>query len=105
MATQTSTYSGSLTTTKHSGYDLLIEKLKPNHFALVSMAILIGSCAGGIGAMYVFMSGAPFWQFILGLGISMANLIACIGQAPTKWVFNFFALSVIINLILVFSHL
>ena len=88
-----------------SAYDRLIEKLKFNHFALISMAILIGSCAGGIAAMYVFQAGAPFWQFLLGLSISMANLIACIAQASTKTVFTLFMSSIAINLILVLSHI
>ena len=91
--------------TSMGSYDLLIEKLKFNHFALISMAILIGSCAGGIAAMFVFMSGAPLWQFILGLGVSMANLIACIGQAPTKWVFNLLVLSIVVNALLIISHI
>ncbi len=88
-----------------SAYDRFIEKLKFNHFALISMAILIGSCAGGIAAMYVFQAGAPFWQFLLGLSISMANLIACISQASTKTVFTLFMSSIALNLILVLSHI
>lgn len=107
MATTQTTYSASAirSEVKNSAYDALIEKLQFNHFALISVAILIGSCAGGIAAMYVFMTGAPFWQFAVGLTVSMANLIACIGQAPTKWVFNLFMLAVAVNLILVIMHL
>lgn len=108
MATLTKSYPQSQSVS-HSGagfsYNALIEKLKFNHFALISMAILIGSCAGGIAAMYVFMSGAPLWVFIVGLGVSMANLIACIAQAPTKWVFNLFVLSIVVNTLLVITHL
>lgn len=108
MATLTKTYShsGALQRTEGlSAYDRLIENLKFSHFAVISMSILIGSCLGGIAAMYVFMSGAPFWQFLIGLAVSMANLVACIAQAPTKWVVNFFLLSVLVNSILVLSHL
>jgi hypothetical protein len=93
------------TKTSVSNYDLFIERLKFNHFALISMAILIGSCAGGIAAMFVFQAGAPFWMFLLGLSISMTNLIACIAQASTKTVFNIFMLSLIINAILIISQL
>ncbi len=88
-----------------SAYDRFIEKLKFSHFALISMAILIGSCAGGIAAMFVFQSGAPFWQFVLGLSISMANLITCIAQASTKTVFTIFVSSILVNIILVLSNI
>ncbi len=108
MATITKTYQTTSThEAQHSGsaIDNLIEKLKFNHFALISMAILVGSCLGGIAAMYVFMNGAPFWQFALGLSVSMANLIACISQASTKWVVRLFGLSLLVNAILVLANL
>lgn len=109
MATITKNYyptnSNVSSNTSASAYDKFIERLKFSHFALISMAILIGSCAGGIAAMFVFQSGAPFWQFMLGLGISMANLIACIAQASTKTVFTLFMFSLIVNAILVLSHI
>ena len=102
---QTASHSSVRENAKSSSFDLFIERLKFNHFALISMAILIGSCAGGIAAMFVFQSGAPFWQFVLGLSISMANLIACIAQASTKTVFTILTLSLIVNAILVISHI
>jgi hypothetical protein len=55
--------------------------------------------------MFVFMNGAPFWQFVLGLSISMANLIASIAQAPTRWVFYIFITSLLVNSILVVVNL
>jgi hypothetical protein len=79
----------------------LIERLQFSHFALISMSILIGSCLGGIASMFVFMNGAPFWQFVLGLTISMANLVASIAQAPTRWVFYIFIISLFVNTVLV----
>jgi hypothetical protein len=81
-------------------YDRFIEGLKFSHFGLISMAILFGSCLGSIAAMCVFYNGAPIWVFAIGLFASMANLVACIGQAPTKWVVNIFVLSVLVNLAL-----
>lgn len=84
-----------------SRYDKLIEDLKFSYFGLISMTLLIGSIMGGIAAMFVFESGAPFWQFIVGLAFTMANLVAAISQAPTKWVFNLFVLSIIVNTILI----
>lgn len=85
-------------------YNKLIESLKFSHFGLISMTILIGSIVGGIAAMYVFESGAPFWQFALCLSVSMANLVAAIAQAPTKWAFNLFVLSLVVNAILIISN-
>ncbi len=86
-------------------YNKFIEDLKFSHFGLISMTILFGSIMGGIASMYVFQSGAPMWQFIVGLTFSMANLVAAIGQAPTKWAFNLFVLSVIVNVLLILANL
>ena len=85
-------------------YNKFIEDLKFSHFGLISMAILIGSIMGGIAAMFVFQNNAPDWQFIVGLAFSMANLVACIAQAPTKWVFNLFALSLLVNTLLILAN-
>jgi hypothetical protein len=81
-------------------YHKLIEDLKFSHFALISLAILVGSCLGGVAAMYVLMAGLPIWAVGIGLAASLANLVACIAQAPTKWVVNLFTRSVIVNAIL-----
>lgn len=109
MATLTKSYGRQAQNAESSAlftrYDKFIEGLKFSHFGLISMSILIGSCAGGIASMYVFMNGAPFWQFLLGLAVSMTNLVASIAQAPTKWVFNFFVLSLLINALLILSNL
>ena len=71
-----------------SAYDRWIETLKFSHFGIISMTILVGSILGGIASMYVFQNDAPFWQFVVGLYCTMANLVASIAQAPTKWVVN-----------------
>jgi hypothetical protein len=69
------------------------------------MAILIGSIMGGVAAMFVFQNDTPLWQFITGLAFTMANLVASIAQAPTKWVFNLFILSLIVNSILILVNM
>lgn len=84
-------------------YNKLVEDLKFSHFALISIAILFGSCLGGIVAMYVMMAGFPIWAVGIGLSVSLANLVACISQAPTKWVVNIFALSIVVNALLFIS--
>jgi hypothetical protein len=91
------------TTTSSAGtgwYSRLIEDLKFSHFGLISLAILFGSCLGGVAAMYVLMAGFPIWAVGVGLAASLANLVACIAQAPTRWVVNLFTFSVVVNLLL-----
>src|SRR5688572_23081997 len=82
-------------------YEKLIEGLKFNHFAVIASAILIGSCLGSIAAMSLFYYHAPIWVFAIGLFATMANLIVCIAQAPTKWVVNLFAFSALVNTVLI----
>jgi hypothetical protein len=78
-------------------YNTWIESIKFNHFFLMSFAILVGSCVGSISAMFVFYAGAPVWVFAIGLFASIANLVAAISQAPTKYMVTTFFISVIIN--------
>ncbi len=100
-----STLANSNTVSLSKRYNDLIESLKFSHFGLISMAILIGSIMGGIAAMFVFQAGAPLWEFIVGLAFTMANLVASISQAPTKWVFNLFVLSLIVNTLLIVANM
>jgi len=83
-------------------YNNFIEELTFSHFGLMVMAMLISSCLGSITAMAIFFNGGPIWVFAIGLFAAVANLVACISQAPTKWVVNFFILSVVVNLALLF---
>ncbi len=82
-------------------YNKLIDKLQFSYFGLISMTILIGSIIGGISAMYIFENNSPMWQFILCLGFSTMNNVFAISQAPVKWVFNAFVLTVLVNTILI----
>lgn len=88
-----------------SVYDRFIESIKFSHFGVIAMAILFGSCLGSIATMKVFENNAPLWQFVLSLAVTMANLVACISQAPTKWVVNLFSLSVVVNVILLLLNI
>jgi hypothetical protein len=92
-------------TTQLSAYGRLIESLKFSHFGLIAMAILIGSCLGSVATMKIFQNYAPTWQFVLSLGVTMANLVACIAQAPTKWVVNLFVLSLFVNTVLLLINI
>lgn len=88
-----------------SAYDRLIEGLTFSHFGLIAFAILVSSCLGSIATMKIFENHADSWQFILSLAVTMANLVACISQAPTKWVVNLFGLSLIVNTLLLLLNL
>jgi hypothetical protein len=94
-----------VTTANASAYDRLIENLNFSYFGLISMTILIGSIMGAIASMFVFQNNAPFWQFIVALYCAMANLVASIAQAPTKWVVNLFLLSTAVSSLLIVINL
>ncbi len=65
------------------------------------MTILIGSIMGGIAAMFILKNDAPIWQLGICMASAMANNVAAIGQAPTKWVVNLFLACLSINIILI----
>jgi hypothetical protein len=81
-------------------YHDFIERVKFFHFFIMAFAVLFGSCLGSVAAMYVFMAQAPTWVFAVGLFATMANLVASISQAPTKWMVAIFAFSVAVNTVL-----
>ena len=109
MATLTKSYgqsrSSQTKTNLSDRYNKFIANLKFSYFGLISMAILSGSILGGIAVMFVFEAEAPLWEFIVGLSFTMANLVACISQTPTKWVFNLFVLSLVVNSILILVNM
>ncbi len=84
-----------------STYEKFLERAQFNYFFLISFFVTVGSCLGGITAMYVLQGNAPIWQLCLNIYISMANNVACIGQAPLKWVINIFAASILTNIALI----
>jgi hypothetical protein len=86
-------------------YNRFIEKMTFNYYGFIAMSILITSCLGGITTMQIFENGAPLWQFMISVSFTMANLVACIGQAPTKWVINLFALAGVVNTVLLMINL
>ena len=86
-------------------YDKIISKLDFSYFGLISMTILIGSIIGGIAASSILSNDAPIWQLCLCAAVSMANNTAGIAQAPTRWVANLFAVSTIVNVLLILINL
>ena len=87
-----------------SSYDSLIQRLKFSYFGIISMTILIGSCIGGISAMYILKNDAPIWQLGVCMAAAMANNVSAIGQAPIKWVVNLFLINFVLNLILILMN-
>jgi len=100
-----SNQAGNRTAKKVTSYDQFIKNLEFWHFSIISVAIIFSSCLGGIATMQIFENNAPFWEFLLAIGFTMANLVACIAQAPTKWVVNLFAASMLINALLLIINL
>lgn len=98
--TQYSTAAGNV-----SGYSRWIEKLNFSYFGIISMTILIGSIIGGVAAMFILKNNAPIWQLAACMGVAMANNVAAIGQAPTKWVINLFLACAGINTLLILINL
>ena len=88
-----------------SRYDQFIKKIEFSHFGIIAKSILIASCLGSITTMYIFENNGPLWEFIISLGFTMANLVACIGMAPTKWVVNLFTVNVFVNVILLIVNI
>lgn len=87
-----------------SKYEQFIESLNFSYFGLISISILVGSIIGGVAAAAILSNEAPVWQLGLCAAVSMANNTAGIGQAPTKWVFNLFIVSVIVNTLLIIAN-
>lgn len=92
-------------TTQASAYERFMEKIKFSYFGIISMTILIGSCLGGITAMFVMKNDAAMWQLGLCMAVAMTNNVAAISQAPVKWVVNSFLISVVVNVLLILVNL
>ena len=102
---QSSERTSSRSQTSVSSYAQFIERISFNYFGIISMTILIGSILGGIGAMYILKNNAPIWELGLCMAGAMANNVAAIGQAPTKWVVNLFIVSSVISVLLILVNL
>lgn len=84
-----------------SWYGKLIKKLEFSYFGMIAMTISIGSIIGGIAAMYIFQNDAPIWQLGICMAFAMANNVAAIGQAPTRWVANIFLATCLVEAVLI----
>ena len=78
-------------------FETLSRKLTPSYYGLIAFTITVGSCMGGIAAMFVQENHAPIWQLALVMSAAMANNVASIGQAPTKWVLGTFLFCFVVS--------
>jgi len=85
-------------------YTRFIDEATYNYFFLISFVIAVGSCLGGITAMYILKENAPIWQLIINIYLTMGCNVACIGQASTKWVVRLFGLSALANIVLLLAN-
>jgi hypothetical protein len=106
MTTITKNYSHTNVSTNEVGssYAKFIKKLEFSYFGLISFSILLGSIVAGLAAMQVLKNDAPIWQLGMVAAVSMASNTACIGQAPTKWVFNLMIVSLVVNALLILAN-
>ncbi|MCX8080369.1 MAG: hypothetical protein N3F09_03935 [Bacteroidia bacterium] len=66
------------------------EAIQFSYFGVISFTITVGSCLGGITAMYLFQNKAPVWMIALSIVAAMANNVAAIAQVPAKWLIRVF---------------
>ena len=85
-------------------YDRFIDEISFNYFFVISFVITAGSCIGGITAMYILSNNAPIWQLCANIYLTMGCNVACIGQAPVKWVIRIFGISILANIVLLLAN-
>lgn len=85
-------------------YDRFLAEISFNYFFVISFVIAVGSCLGGVTAMYILSNNAPIWQLCVNIYLTMGCNVACIGQAPPKWVINSFAISALANIVLLLAN-
>lgn len=69
-----------------------------NYFGIMALTMTIGSCWGGIVAMYVLMTDAPAWVLLTNVLAAMMNNVAAIAQVEYKLMMRLFYASLIVNL-------
>lgn len=82
-------------------YDRLMEQLDFSYFAFISFCIAISACLGGGLVKFSLEYNSVLWQFILGMCLSLANIVACVAQLPVRWIFGIFVTTTIANIALI----
>lgn len=107
MSTYAKTYSHNSLSFKFallkSRYNHLMKQLDFSYFAFVSFCIAISACLGGVSVKFSLQYDTGLWQFVLGMCLSLINIVACVAQFPVKWVFNIFMASTFLNITLILT--
>lgn len=85
-------------------YQRLLAEATFNYYFLISFAITLGSCLGGVTAMYILQNDAPIWQLLVNIYFTMGCNVACIAQVKAKWILNIFGISVLANIVLLLAN-
>lgn len=90
------------TTNKKGFFKNFTDAVQFSYFGVISFTITVGSCLGGITAMYLFENKAPVWMIALSIVAAMANNVAAIAQVPAKWLIRVF-FSCVLTLVLLIT--
>lgn len=107
MSTVTKTYTAQAGTAStkfqliRQWYDHLIKELNFSYFAFISFVIAFSACLGGGLVKFSLENNNAYWQFALGMCLSLVNIVACVAQFPVKWVFNIFVMTTLANITLI----
>ena len=85
MTTLTKTYrEASISTTKWTHVkqtdNRLMKQLDFSYFGFISFVIAISACLGGVVVKFGLEYNSVLWQFVLGMCLSLVNIVACVGQ-------------------------
>ncbi len=75
--------------------------LESGYFAFSSFVIAVSACLGGGLVKFSLEYNSVLWQFILGMCLSLVNVVACVAQFPVKWVFLIFVVTTLANISLI----
>jgi hypothetical protein len=105
MATLIKTYSAPVGSKKQAllkqRYNRLMTQLNFGYFGFISLVIAISACLGGVVVKFSLEYNSVLWQFVLGMCLSLANIVACVAQVPVRWVFAVFVTTTLANISLI----
>lgn len=82
-------------------YERLMQQLDFGYFAFISFCIAFSACLGGGLVRFSLQYNSALWQFILGMCLSLVNIIACVALLPVRWIFFIFLVSTFANVALI----
>lgn len=82
-------------------YKHLMKELDFSYFAFTSFCIAISACLGGGLVKFSLQYNSAYWQFALGMCLSLLNIVACVAQFPVRWIFTIFAVTTLANISLI----